>query len=111
MSLADQTCVPCKSGAAPLAGAELRQLAAQLPGWDVMREHHLERHFAFPDFVTALDFVNRVGALAEQQGHHPDIYLTWGKVKIEIYTHSVGGLSPSDFILGAKIERAFTPPL
>jgi len=88
-----------------LKGAELDALKQQVPGWDVVNEHHLEKALTFPDFKTALDFVNRVGALAEEQGHHPDIYLAWGKVEITIWTHKVDGLTESDFILAAKIDR------
>ena len=88
-----------------MKGAELDALKQQVPGWDVVNEHHLEKALTFPDFKTALDFVNRVGALAEEQGHHPDIYLAWGKVEITIWTHKVDGLTESDFILAAKIDR------
>jgi len=74
-------------------------------GWNVVREHHLEKEFPFPDFAGALAFTNRVGALAEEQGHHPDIYLAWGKVRITIWTHKIDGLTRSDFVLAAKIDR------
>ena len=67
--------------------------------------HHLEREFTFPDFNNALAFTNRVGALAESEGHHPDIYLAWGKVGIKIWTHKIDGLTESDFVLAAKIDR------
>ena len=67
--------------------------------------HHLERSFTFPNFQTALDFVNRVGGLAEEQGHHPDLYLSWGRVGIKIWTHKIDGLTESDFVLAAKIDR------
>jgi len=103
--LADKKCVPCRGSVPPLKGAELDALKQQVPGWDVVNEHHLEKALTFPDFKTALDFVNRVGALAEEQGHHPDIYLAWGKVEITIWTHKVDGLTESDFILAAKIDR------
>lgn len=109
--LADRQCVPCRGDVPKLGGAELQQLAARLPRWQVVEDHHLERKYKFPDFVSALAFVNRVGAVAEEQGHHPDIYLTWGKVKIKVFTHTLDGLSESDFVLGAKIERLFTAPL
>jgi 4a-hydroxytetrahydrobiopterin dehydratase len=85
-------------------------MAARLPQWHVVGTHHIEREYTFKDFVSALDFVNRAGAIAEEQGHHPDIYLTWGKARFQIYTHSVQGLTESDFVLGAKIERLFTAP-
>ena len=105
--LASKTCVPCRGGVPPLQGEELTKLAAQLSGWNVVNEHHLERTFKFPDFRTALSFTNRVGELAEEQGHHPDIYLSWGKVAITTWTHKIDGLTESDFILAAKIDQFF----
>jgi len=103
--LASRECVPCKGGVPPLQGDEIRRLLAQLSGWGVEKEHHLFRSFPFPDFKTALAFVNQVGDLAEREGHHPDIYLSWGMVRVEIWTHKVNGLTESDFILAAKIDR------
>ena len=103
--LASKTCVPCRGGVPPLKGAELKSLMKQVPNWNVINEHHLNRDFKFPDFKSALDFVNKVGNLAEQQGHHPDILLKWGQVGITIWTHKVDGLTESDFILAAKIDR------
>ena len=103
--LASKTCVPCRGGVPALKGVELENLKKQLPGWNVVSDHHLHRRFDFPDFVQALAFVNKVGELAEQQGHHPDILLTWGKVEITIWTHKVDGLTESDFILAAKIDQ------
>ena len=107
--LAAKTCVPCKGGVAPLKGAELEKLGRELPGWSIVNEHHIARGFKFPDFRTALDFVDKAGALAEEQGHHPDIFLAWGKVEITIWTHKIDGLTESDFILGAKIDRLYQP--
>lgn len=104
-ALADKTCVPCRGGVPPLKGEELRSFSKQVSEWEVVNEHHLHRDFRFPDFKQALDFVNRVGALAEEQGHHPDILLTWGKAEVTIWTHKVDGLTESDFILAAKINR------
>ena len=104
-TLADKTCVPCRGGVPPLRGEELQSFLKQVPGWEVANEHHLEREFRFPDFKAALDFVNRVGAIAEEQGHHPDILLSWGKAQITMWTHKVDGLTESDFILAAKINR------
>ena len=103
--LASKTCVPCRGGTPPLKGEELHSYSHQLPNWQVIDEHHITRTFTFPDFQKALDFVNRVGAVAEQQGHHPDIFLTWGKVGITLWTHSVNGLTESDFIMAAKIDQ------
>jgi len=107
-SLASKTCVPCRGGVPPLKGKELNQIHQQLPQgehWKIVNEHHITRTFTFPDFKQALDFVNRVGALAEEQGHHPDILLTWGKAEITLWTHKVDGLSESDFIMAAKIDQ------
>lgn len=105
-ALANEKCVPCRGGVPALKGAELRELEAQLAeGWRVVDEHHLERQFDFPDFVTALAYVNRIGEVAEQEGHHPDLYLTWGKVRVTIYTHKIDGLTRSDFVLAAKIDQ------
>ena len=103
--LASKTCAPCRGGMPPLKGEELGKFQRQLPEWQVIHEHHLHRAYSFPDFKTALEFVNRVGELAEQQGHHPDIALGWGKVEITTWTHKIDGLSESDFILAAKIEE------
>lgn len=105
MSLADQTCVPCKGGVPALKGEALAKLNAEIPDWQVVEEHHLHKVFRFPDFQKALDFVNRAGAIAEQQGHHPDILLAWGKAEVTIYTHKINGLTESDFVLAAKIDR------
>ncbi|MCF6156408.1 MAG: 4a-hydroxytetrahydrobiopterin dehydratase [Candidatus Brocadia sp.] len=102
--LASKKCVPCKGGVPPLKGEALQALQKQVEGWDMVEEHHLFKTFKFPDFRKALDFVNRVGEIAEQEGHHPVITLTWGKVDIKIYTHKINGLTESDFILAAKID-------
>jgi 4a-hydroxytetrahydrobiopterin dehydratase len=107
VSLADKKCVPCRGGTPPLEGAELRRLADQLPDWNIIEEHHIAKSFLFPDFRKALDFVNRVGEVAEEQGHHPDLNLSWGKVDVVIFTHKIRGLTDSDFILGAKIDRLY----
>jgi len=103
--LAGKECIPCKGGVPPLKGAELRDLANRLGhGWKVVDEHHLEKEFTFKDFAQALAFTNKVGAVAEEQGHHPDIYLAWGKVRITLWTHKIDGLTESDFVMAAKIE-------
>ena len=108
--LADLKCVPCKGGTPPLKGQELEKLAARLRLWNVVDEHHLSRTFRFPDFVSALAFVNRLGAVAEEQQHHPNIFLTWGKVTVEVHTHKINALTESDFILAAKIDRIAPEP-
>jgi 4a-hydroxytetrahydrobiopterin dehydratase len=105
MSLAEKHCVPCRGGVPPLQGEELENMHSQVPGWEVVDGHHLSRSYAFPDFRTALDFVNQAGATAEKEGHHPDICLSWGKVGIKVWTHKIDGLTESDFILAAKIDR------
>ena len=104
--LASKTCVPCRGGVPPLKGEELKALQVQVNGaWKVVQEHHLIRIFLFPDFQQALDFVNKVGAIAEEQGHHPDIYLAWGRAEVKTWTHKIDGLTESDFILAAKIDE------
>jgi 4a-hydroxytetrahydrobiopterin dehydratase len=109
--LAAKHCVPCRAGTPALAGAELEGFASQLPEWKVVESHHLDRAFKFPDFVSALAFVNQIGAVAEQEGHHPDLTLGWGRVQVVTYTHSIKGLSESDFILAAKIDALYHPPV
>lgn len=107
VSLIDKVCVPCRGDVPPLEGEALEALKQQLPGWDVVNHHHLHKLFKFADFKQALFFVNRVGAIAEEEGHHPDLLLAWGKVEVTTYTHKIDGLTESDFILAAKIDRAF----
>jgi len=104
-SLASKKCVPCKKGTPPLTESEIEPLLAQLDGWDVVEGHHLSRTFEFEDFQQALDFVNRAGAIAEREGHHPDVHLGWGRASFDIFTHTIGGLSESDFVLAAKIDQ------
>lgn len=109
--LASKSCVPCRGGVPPLKGKELAEMHKQLDQsmhWKVINEHHLTRTFTFPDFKQALGFVNRVGDLAEEQGHHPDILLSWGKAAITLWTHKIDGLTESDFIMAAKIDRLNT---
>lgn len=103
--LTERKCGPCEGGSRPLAGEALRALHQRLGGdWKVVDEHHLECEYPFPDFRTALAFTNRVGELAELEGHHPDIHLSWGKVRLVVWTHSINGLSENDFILAAKVD-------
>lgn len=104
--LADRECAPCKGGVPPLTRAQIEPLAEQLDdGWSVVDDHHLHRHFDFPDFASALAFVNTIGALAEAQGHHPNLSLTWGEVTVDMWTHKIDGLAEADFVLAAKIDR------
>ena len=103
--LLEKTCKPSEGGA--VKGDELRKLFGQLQyGWTMPNEHHLEKEYRFKDFRDALGFVNRLGEVAEQEGHHPDIFLTWGRVKVTLWTHSVGGLTEKDFSLAAKADQA-----
>lgn len=104
--LSAKECVPCKGGVPPLEGEELGALQREIDhGWEVVDGHHLTKEFSFPDFAQALEFTNRVGGLAEEQGHHPDIHLAWGKVRVTIWTHKIDGLTESDFVFAAKVEE------
>jgi len=113
MSLADQTCVPCRGGVPPFTRAQLEPLLPQIPQWELVEEggrpHHLRRVFRFPDFKSALAFVDAVGEESEEQGHHPDIELGWGRVGITIHTHKIDGLAEADCILAARIDRLHAP--
>jgi 4a-hydroxytetrahydrobiopterin dehydratase len=104
--LADRQCVPCKGGVPPLSGEESAPLLAQLEGWNIVDNHHLEKHYKLKNFVEALELVNRIGAIAEEQNHHPDIFLAWGRVRVTIWTHKINGLTESDFIFAAKCDVA-----
>ena len=103
--LSARECVPCRGGVPPMKGEAIQTLLGELSGWEVVREHHLRKEYTFKNFREALDFVNRVGGLAEEQGHHPDICFGWGKVELTIWTHKIDGLTESDFILAAKIDN------
>jgi 4a-hydroxytetrahydrobiopterin dehydratase len=103
--LAERSCVPCHGGVPRLTGAGIEPLARQLRGWEVVEEHHLAKAFEFRNFASALAFVNRVGEVAEREGHHPDIAFGWGYARLTIFTHAINGLSESDFILAAKIDE------
>lgn len=103
--LARKSCTPCRGGEPPLKGQDLERYFEQLgDGWRIVDAHHLTKEFRFGDFREALDFVSRVGEIAEEEGHHPDVYLAWGKVILNIWTHAVDGLTESDFILAAKAD-------
>ena len=106
--LAERQCVPCRGGVPPMKGEQIEEMSSQLPEWQVVNEHHLQRQYRFQDFRESLDFVNRVGELAEEQGHHPDICFGWGKADITIWTHKIDGLTESDFVLAAKIDKLLT---
>lgn len=110
--LAAKDCIPCKGGVAPLKGQELHTYHAQLGSdWHLVDEHHLEKQYAFRNFQEALDFTNCVGAVAEAENHHPDILTAWGKVIVTIWTHKIDGLTESDFVFAAKVEKAYDDAL
>lgn len=104
--LVNKHCVPCHGGVPRLTAEEIEPLLAQLEGWQVVEEHHLSKGYEFSNFVAALDFVKRVGAVAEAEGHHPDIEFGWGYARLKVYTHAIDGLSESDFVLAAHIDAA-----
>jgi 4a-hydroxytetrahydrobiopterin dehydratase len=103
--LADRSCTPCRKGTPPLAAEAVQGLLGELEGWEAVQGHHLARTFRFPDFKEALAFVNRVGEVAEAERHHPELVLNWGRVEVRVWTHSIDGLSESDFVLAAKVDR------
>lgn len=107
--LAKKKCVPCTVGTPPLTGKELQQTFKQLEdGWELIEDKRIEKTYRFKDFKGALAFVNDLGKIAEEQGHHPDIELSWGKVKVILWTHKIHGLSESDFVMAAKSDVAYT---
>lgn len=104
--LTKSQCIPCQGGVEPLEDKAIEELLEYLSqDWAVTNEHHLEKEYKFKNFKQALEFVNKVGELAEAQGHHPDVYLSWGKVKLTIWTHKINGLHKNDFILAAKADE------
>ena len=106
--LSKEKCIPCSIGTPPMEEEEIRELMPNInESWQLVKQMKIERTFKFKDFQTALDFVNEVGALAEEEGHHPDMELGWGRVKVTLLTHKIGGLSRSDFVLAAKIDELF----
>jgi 4a-hydroxytetrahydrobiopterin dehydratase len=113
-SLADRHCVPCEGGVPALTAAEIEPLLAQIEGWDVREasgHQELLKTFKFPDFVRAVGFVNEITPVAEAEGHHPDLEVSWGRVRVHLWTHVAGGLTENDFVLAAKIDRLQAPSL
>ncbi len=107
--LANKSCVPCKGGVPPLRGSSIKALLQDLGNqWSVIDERRLQKEYQFKNFKDALNFTNRVGDIAEREGHHPDIYLSWGKVVIKLWTHKIDGLTESDFILAAKCDSVYS---
>lgn len=107
MNLLDQKCVPCEGGVEPMTRMEAEAMRDfHIKDWEISEDtKRISKKFKFKDFKDALEFVNKVGAIAESEGHHPDIELGWGKVNITISTHAIGGLSQNDFIVAAKINN------
>jgi 4a-hydroxytetrahydrobiopterin dehydratase len=100
-------CVPCKGGIPPLTHDEIRPYLSDLGNeWEVVDDHHLAKTYRFKNFREALAYTNRVGELAEEVGHHPDIELAWGRVRLTVFTHKIGGLHEADFVFAAKADRA-----
>lgn len=103
--LTQKKCIPCEVGGPALSRTEAEVLLKQIPEWQLNDSAtEVERTFVFPDFKTAMGFADKVGAIAEEEGHHPDLHISWGKVRIELSTHAVKGLSENDFILAAKVD-------
>ena len=108
LDLSGKECIPCKGGVPPLNAEEQAELLKTLGSdWQIVDGHHLSKTYAFPDFAEALRYTNLVGAMAEEQGHHPDMLVAWGKVRVEVWTHKIDGLVESDFIFAAKAETIF----
>jgi len=108
-SLSDKRCVPCKGDVPPMTLGAAKAFLQQLsPEWKIVEERRLERIFHFPDFANALRFADRIGEIAEQEGHHPDLHVGYGRLTVQIWTHKIDGLTLSDFILAAKVDKAAT---
>ncbi len=105
MELAQQKCKPCEGGVTPLSRDEAEKLREQTPGWEIKDDSTIEKTIKFPNFVEAMKFANRITKLAEEENHHPNLHISWGKMRIELTTHAIGGLSINDFILAAKIDK------
>jgi 4a-hydroxytetrahydrobiopterin dehydratase len=103
--LAKMACAPCRGGVPPLSADEIAPLAGQIPAWEIVRNHHLHRTVSTGEFVDALELANRIGAVAELAGHHPDLLVAYGRLEIDIFTHKIDGLTKNDFILAAKIDE------
>jgi 4a-hydroxytetrahydrobiopterin dehydratase len=104
-------CVPCKGGVPPLTSAEIAPLLAQIDNWQVEDDRKLLKSFKFKNLKQAIDFVNVISEIAEAEGHHPDLYVRWGELRAYIWTHKIDGLTESDFVLAARFDRAYHPPV
>lgn len=109
--LADRKCVPCQGGTPPLTRAQFAPLLAQLDGWQVEEDRMLVKVFRFKNFVEAVEFVNAITPVAEAENHHPDLRVSWGQVRVELWTHKIKGLSEADFVMAAKIDRVYARPV
>jgi 4a-hydroxytetrahydrobiopterin dehydratase len=109
MGLADKACIPCKGGIPPMELSKAEAMLKEIdPGWELTHDGaRLERSYPFKDFAKAMAFANRVAEAAEKEFHHPDLYVAWGKCKVEIWTHKINGLTESDFYFAAKADRAY----
>ncbi len=105
MDLAEKSCDACRNATCSLNASEYAEMLLQIKDWQVVNEHHLCKSIRTKNFKKALELANQVGALAEQEGHHPDLLVRWGELKIELYTHKVDGLTEADFVLAAKIDK------
>ncbi|MEY4464043.1 MAG: ribosomal protein [Pseudomonadota bacterium] len=104
-SLSEKKCIPCDGGVPPLQKKEIDKLLAELQSeWQVNELGHLYKKYKFSNFIKAMEFANKIAAIAEQEAHHPDLTISWGVCNVEIWTHKINGLTESDFILAAKIE-------
>lgn len=110
--LADRKCIPCRGGVPPLTEVEIQPLLAQLHDWRVEDNKKLIKSYRFKNFVQAVDFVNAITSVAEEESHHPDLYVRWGEVRVYLWTHKIDGLTESDFVMAAKIDRVYAnrPP-
>lgn len=104
-ALTSRSCVPCTRRTPRLTAEQIAELMPQLDGWSVEDDRTLVKTYRFRDFASGLAFVNRAGAIAEAEGHHPDLHLSWGRVRVDLLTHAIGGLSENDFILAAKLDQ------
>ncbi|MEM7828266.1 MAG: 4a-hydroxytetrahydrobiopterin dehydratase [Candidatus Aenigmatarchaeota archaeon] len=108
LELLKRKCIPCEGGVEPIRGATLKGYLSSLKGgWELVDERKIRKEFTFSDFKGAIRFVNRVADLAEDEGHHPDIFISYNRVRIELWTHSISGLSENDFIIAAKIDELY----
>ena len=108
MKLAENKCIPCRGTVPPLSSDRANELLAELgDDWKLDNDGHLSRQYEFRNFVGALSFANQVGEIAEAENHHPDLYVAWGKCRVDIWTHKIDGLTESDFFFAAKVSRAF----